>query len=80
MARYDFEIIGSFETTETIARGTGVRIRHFLNQTYGRGDWRKRKGIALVRYEDGRMGHAEIHWFEAHGIGRVLQKVIREID
>ena len=68
------------EAVETIARGTGVRIRHFLNQTYGRGDWRKRKGIALVRYEDGRMSRVEVHWFEAHGIGRVLQKVVKEID
>lgn len=80
MPRYDFEIIGQIEAAETIARGSSVRIRHFLNQSFGRGDWRKRKGIALVRYEDGRMGRAEIHWFEAHGIGRVLQKVIREIE
>jgi len=80
MARYDFEIIGNFEVAETIARGTSVRIRHFLNRTYGRGDWRKRKGIALVRYADGQVVRAEIHWFEAHGIGRVLQKLIREID
>ena len=68
------------ESVETIARGTGVRIRHFLNRTYGRGKWRKRKGIAWVRYDDGQMGRAEVHWFEAHGIGRVLQKVIREIE
>jgi len=67
MPRYDFEIIGQIEAAETIARGSGVRIRHFLNQSFGRGDWRKRKGIALVRFEDGR-------------IGRVLQKVIREIE
>jgi hypothetical protein len=80
MARYDFEIIGEMEGVETIARGTGVRIRHFLNQTYGRGAWRKRKGVALVRYANGQMNRAEVHWFEAHGIGRVLQKVIREID
>ena len=80
MARYDFEIVGELVAVETIARGTGVRIRHFLNQTYGRGDWRKRKGIALIRYADGQMARAEIHWFEAHGIGRVLQKMIREID
>ncbi len=80
MARYDFEIVGELVAVETIAWGTGVRIRHFLNQIYGRGDWRKRKGIALIRYADGQMARAEINWFEAHGMGRVLQKVIREID
>jgi len=80
MARYDFELIGELENVETIARGTGVRIRHFLNQQYGRGDWRKRKGVGLVRYADGKVGRSEIHWFEAHGIGRVMQKVIREVE
>lgn len=80
MPRYDFEIVGELEFIETIARGSGVRIRRFLSEQYGRGDWRKRKGIGLVRFSDGRINRAEIHWFEAHGVARVLQKVIREID
>lgn len=64
------DIVGEITQIETIARGTGVHIRKFLNRKHGRGRWRKRKGVALVRddYDNPRL--AEIHWFEAHGIGR----------
>ena len=67
---YNFEILGEIRNIETIATGRGVYIRHYLNRTYGRGRWRKLKGIATVRLVNGMVCMAEIHWFEAHEIGR----------
>jgi hypothetical protein len=66
----EFEIVGEIRDIETIAAGRGVHIRRHLERTYGRGRWRKMKGIATVRLADGTICEAEIHWFEAHGIGR----------
>jgi len=60
----DFRIIGELIEIVTIATGTGVRDRARLRRTYGRGRWRKRKGIGRVRLPDGRMRIAEIHWYE----------------
>jgi hypothetical protein len=37
------------------------------------------KGIATVQLEDGAICEAEIHWFEAHGIGRKDFKIKRAI-
>ncbi len=65
----DFEIIGPIRSIETIATGRGVRIRRYLRQQYGRGNWRKMKGVAEVMYPDGSLWLVELHWFEAHGIG-----------
>ena len=64
------DIIGEISHIETFATGTGVHIRQYLNRRYGRGKWRKRKGIALVLDDIGNPRLAEIHWFEATGIGR----------
>lgn len=64
------DIIGDISNIETFAKGTGIHIRQYLNREYGRGFWRKRKGIALIRDDYGSARVAEIHWFEAHGIGR----------
>ena len=66
----DFEIVGEITSTETIASGSGVRERARLRRQYGQGRWRKRKGVARVRLVDGTLRLAEIHWYEAHGIGR----------
>lgn len=66
----DFEIVGEIIEIETFAAGVGVRDRKRLWKIYGRGRWRKRKGIAHVRLLSGKMRLAEIHWYEAHGIGR----------
>ena len=66
----DFEIIGDITNIHPIARGTGVRDRARLNKIYGQGRWRKLKGSARVRLLDGSIRFAEIHWYEAHGIGR----------
>ena len=75
-----FEILSEIRNRETIADGRGVHIRRNLVRTYGRGRWRKMKGIATVRLADGTISEAEIHWFEAHGIGRKdfkIKKVLR---
>jgi hypothetical protein len=66
----DFEIVSEITNIETIAAGTGVRDRARLRREYGRGRWRKLKGIAKVRLKSGRIRLAEIHWYEAHGIGK----------
>jgi hypothetical protein len=69
-ASMDFEIVGEITSIETFASGSGVRERARLHRQYGQGRWRKRKGIARVRLVDGTLRLAEIHWYEAHGIGR----------
>ncbi|HWW74914.1 MAG TPA: hypothetical protein VNZ44_05915 [Pyrinomonadaceae bacterium] len=66
----DFQIIGEIGEVETIASGRGVRDRARLRRQYGRGRWRKLKGVASVRLLDGTMRLAEVHWYEAHGLGR----------
>jgi hypothetical protein len=73
----DFEIIGEITNVETIARGTGVRIRCYLEGAYGKGRWRKMKGTATVQLLDGTICEAEIHWYEASGIGRRKFKIKR---
>ena len=66
----DFEIVGEITSIETFASGSGVRERTRVRRQYGQGRWRKRKGIARVRLVDGTLRLAEMHWYEAHGIGR----------
>ena len=72
-----FEILGKIRDIETIAAGRGVYIRRYLERTYGKGRWRKMKGIPIVQLADGTIREAEIHWFEAHGIGRKDFKIKR---
>jgi hypothetical protein len=72
-----FKLVSEIRDIETIASGRGVHIRRHLERTYGRGRWRKMKGFATVELEDGTICEAEIHWFEAHGIGRKDFKVKR---
>ncbi len=74
-----FEILGEIRDIETIAAGRGVYIRRYLERAYGKGRWRKMKGIAKVRLADGTICEAEIHWFEAHGMGRKDFKIKRVI-
>ena len=72
-----FKILGEIQDIETIASGRGVHLRRYLERTYGRGRWRKMKGIATVELPDGTICKAEIHWYEAHGIGRKEFKIKR---
>ncbi len=74
-----FEIIGDILDVETIAAGPSVLVRRNLQRRYGRGRWRKLKGTAVVRLGDGTIRLAEIHWFEAHGLGRKDLKIKRMI-
>jgi hypothetical protein len=62
---------------ETNATGRAIRELRRLQKAYGKGAWRKRKGIAKVKFADGRIHTAEIHWYEAHGIGRKEAKIKR---
>ncbi len=72
-----FEIIGAITDIETIAVGRSIREIARLRKVYGAGRWRKRKGIAMVRLSDGTICEAEIHWYEAHGIGKKEFKIKR---
>src|SRR5439155_17116670 len=66
----DVEVVGAISDVETFAVGTSIRELHRLRKAYGTGRWRKRKGVAQVRLADGTAAKAEVHWYEAHGIGR----------
>lgn len=70
-----FEILGDISEVETFATGSGIREIARLRRTCGRGRWRKRKGIARVRLADGSVHLAEVHWYEAAGIGRKEFKI-----
>ena len=71
----DFEILGPMRNVETIAIGREIRQLPRLRRRHGTGRWRKRKGVARVRLQDGTVHMAEIHWYEAHGIGRREMKI-----
>ncbi len=71
----DFEIVGPVRNVETIATGRAIRQLRRLRRRYGKGRWRKRKGLATVRLQDGTVHNAEVHWYEAHGIGRREMKL-----
>jgi hypothetical protein len=70
-----FEILGEISEVETFATASGIREIARLRRIYGRGRWRKRKGIARVRLPDGSIHLAEVHWYEASGIGRKEFKI-----
>ena len=76
----DFELIGELTNVELIARGSGIRDLSRLNKQYGKGKWRKLKGYALIRLQTGRERTAELHWYEAHGIGKREIKRKRYIE
>lgn len=66
----DFEIIGEITQIEPIAVGRAIRGIAGLRKQYGKGRWKKLKGVGTVRLEDGTLHTAELHWYEAHGIGK----------
>jgi hypothetical protein len=72
-----FEVLGEIADIEVIATGKFIRERRRLGRVYGRGRWRKLKGIASIRLADGAIYLAELHWYEAHGIGRKETKINR---
>ncbi len=72
-----FEIINEIEEIDIIAVENGIREIERLKKKYGEGRWRKLKGTALVRLHDGTIEKAEIHWYEANGIGKRDFKIKR---
>jgi len=76
----NFEIIGEIQHVEVIATSKSIRDRARLNKVYGPARWRKLKGIARVRLQSGRIRLAELHWYEAHGIGKKDIKRKRYLD
>mgnify|MGYP001813210100 CR=1 FL=1 len=75
-----FDILEEIVEVETIAAGGGIRDLARLQKLYGKGRWRKMKGIALIRLQNGRVRKAELHWYEAHGIGKKEFKRKRYVD
>ncbi len=73
----NFKIIGNIENEETFASGSGIREISRLRRIYGKGRWRKRKGIADIELENGTQKQVELHWYEATGIGRREYKIKR---
>ncbi len=75
-----FEIINDIKNVETIAVGGNIRNIMRIRKQYGVGRWRKMKGVANVRLQSGVIRKAELHWYEAHGIGRKKMKIKRLLD
>ena len=75
-----FEIINDIKNVETIAVGGNIRDIMRIRKQYGAGRWRKMKGLADVRLRNGGIRKAELHWYEAHGIGRKKMKIKRLLD
>jgi hypothetical protein len=75
-----FEIVSNITEIETIARGGAVRDLNHLRKQFGGVRWRKLKGIAKVRLANGRIRLAELHWYEAHGIGKKKIKIKTFVD
>lgn len=76
----DFEVIGQIREVEAISIGRAIRVLRYLRRAYGRGRWRKMKGIATVRLPNGVLRRVELHWYEAHGIGKRDLKIKRYLD
>ena len=75
-----FEIIGEIENIEEIAAGGRIRDIMRIQKQYGPGRWRKLKGLAMVRLQSGKIHKVELHWYEAHGIGKKKLKIKRFLD
>ena len=75
-----FEIVGELSDVETFAIGKSIRELPRLRKLYGKGRWRKRKGLAGVRLPNGTMRKAELHWYEPSGIGKKEIKIKRFVD
>jgi hypothetical protein len=75
-----FEVISSIKTRGVIAKGAGVKMRKHLRKVYGPGRWRKLKGDATIRLPNGAERKVELHWYEAHGIGKRDIKIKRYLD
>ena len=75
-----FEVLGPIKDIEVMATGSGIRVLSRLRKAYGRGRWRKLKGIATVCLPNGTLRKVELHWYEAHGIGKRDLKIKLYLD
>lgn len=75
-----FRIVGTLSKIEIIASGQSVRESRRLRKFYGGSRWRKLKGDASIQLRDGTIRLAELHWYEAHGIGKKEIKIKRFLD
>jgi hypothetical protein len=75
-----FEIIGEITNVERIAAGSSIREIARLRRQFGAGRWRKLKGVATVRLANGRIRRVELHWYEAHGVGKRKMKIKGYLD
>jgi hypothetical protein len=75
-----FEVVGRITNVELIASGSGIRVLRLLRKVYGAGRWRKLKGLATVRLPNGALRKVELHWYEAHGIGKKDLRIKRYLD
>lgn len=73
----NFKLVSEIEDIETIAEGKGIRDRRQLEKLYGKGSWKKKKGLAAIEIETGEVLWAELHWYECHGRGRVRMRIKR---
>jgi hypothetical protein len=80
MMENDFELVGEITDIEIIAVNLSIRELKRLKEAFGGKRWRKLKGVALVRFPNGDVHQAELHWYEAHGIGRRKMKIKRRLD
>ncbi|MFI5458005.1 MAG: hypothetical protein ACHRXM_21405 [Isosphaerales bacterium] len=76
----DFEIVGELSGVETIAVNLSIRENVDLKARYGGRRWRKLKGIGTIRLANGNVRRAEVHWYEAHGVGKRKMKIKRLLD
>ena len=76
----DFELIGEIADIETIAVNLSIRDKDSLEEQYGGRRWRKLKGVGTIRLPNGKVRRAELHWYEAHGVGKKRMKIKRFLD
>ena len=75
-----FDVVGPISSIEVIAASTSIRVLRQLRRVHGPGRWRKLKGVATVRLRNGVLRRVELHWYEAHGIGKRDLKIKRYLD
>lgn len=75
-----FELLGELTAIEIIAVNLSIRERQQLRKQFGGRRWRKLKGVGQVRFPNGEIRSAELHWYEAHGVGRRKLKVKQVLD
>ncbi len=80
VAQMWFELLTEISDIETIAAGTSIREIGRLRRRYGKARWRKKKGVGTVRLADGTICKAELHWYEAHGVGKNELRVKRLLE